>query len=296
MKKTLAVLAAICLLLSLCACGEASTPPAQATEAQATQTAQATPLDLTGEWKQVNNSSKDSYQAATISGDTIEVYWIDTDTQSLYWAGTYVAPESSGQSYSWDSVNDKDKTSSALLASGDDTKTFTYNDGQISYSVTAMGMTQTVKLEKQSGPAEITSPEEATPSLEAITGSGTAGSGTTGNYDVSIKTCTPTKGENGKPAVVITYEWTNNSKDANSFDMCLSPEVFQNGIQCDPGALADDGDFDFSNDMRDIQPGVSLEVQIPYILQDATTPIEVTVCDPFTLNSNTISQTFNIAQ
>ena len=28
--------------------------------------------DLTGEWKQLNSNSDDSYQAATISGDTID--------------------------------------------------------------------------------------------------------------------------------------------------------------------------------------------------------------------------------
>ena len=32
--------------------------------------------DLTGEWKQKNSKSDDSYQAATISGDTIEIYWV----------------------------------------------------------------------------------------------------------------------------------------------------------------------------------------------------------------------------
>lgn len=37
----------------------------------------------------------------------------------------------------------------ALLASGDDTKDFTFKDGVISYEASAMGTTTTVKLEKQ---------------------------------------------------------------------------------------------------------------------------------------------------
>ena len=60
-----------------------------------------------------------------------------------------MAPEIAEEPYTWDSVNDKEKTDSAILASGDDTKTFTYKDGQLSYSVSAMGNTQTVRLEKQ---------------------------------------------------------------------------------------------------------------------------------------------------
>lgn len=118
---------------------------------QQEQQEQQQPLDLTGEWKQVNGNSEDSYQAATIQGDTIEVYWIfeSDDTKSLYWAGSYIAPTTAEDTYSWDSANDTEKTDMALMASGDATKTFSYENGQISYDVTAMGMTQTVKLEKQ---------------------------------------------------------------------------------------------------------------------------------------------------
>ncbi len=32
--------------------------------------------DFSGTWKQVNGGSKDSYQEATISGDTIEIFWM----------------------------------------------------------------------------------------------------------------------------------------------------------------------------------------------------------------------------
>ena len=99
----------------------------------------------------MNNNSEDNYQRAIIQDGQIEIYWVteSDDSESLYWAGTYVAPEIAEEPYTWDSVNDKEKTDSAILASGDDTKTFTYKDGQLSYSVSAMGNTQTVRLEKQ---------------------------------------------------------------------------------------------------------------------------------------------------
>lgn len=108
------------------------------------------PVSLVGEWKQSNPTSETSYQTAKITDTTIEVYWYnaETSTESLYWAGTYTAPGEGEKEYSWDSVNDKEKTDMALLASGDDTKTFSYANGVLSYDVTAMGMTQKVKLEK----------------------------------------------------------------------------------------------------------------------------------------------------
>lgn len=72
----------------------------------------------------------------------------DSESKSLYWAGTFVAPETPDEPYTWESVNDKEKTDSALLASGDDTKTFTYEKGEISYEASALGTTKTVRLEK----------------------------------------------------------------------------------------------------------------------------------------------------
>lgn len=122
--------------------GEASEPAAEEPAA---------PLDLTGEWKQVNSKSEDSYQAATISGDEILINWVnDTEsTTAIYWAGTYEAPTEATDTYTWDSVNDTSQTKNALLASSDPTKTFTYEDGKLKYELTAMGVTMTVEMEQQ---------------------------------------------------------------------------------------------------------------------------------------------------
>lgn len=107
------------------------------------------PVDLAGEWKQTNSNSPDSFQTATITAEAIEVSWNSTDTKSLYWAGTVTVPEDGSTSFTFDSVNDTTKTDSAMLASSDPTKTFTYADGELSYEVTALGTTMTVRLAKQ---------------------------------------------------------------------------------------------------------------------------------------------------
>lgn len=109
------------------------------------------PENLTGEWIQSNSNSKDSWQAATISDNEIEINWVtdNGDTKSLYWAGTYVAPTEAGKSYSWESKNDTSKTDGALLSSTEKTKEFKYENGVISYEVSALGTTTTVKLERK---------------------------------------------------------------------------------------------------------------------------------------------------
>lgn len=144
MKRLLTIALALAMAMTLAACGGISNAPS-GNDGSSTPTV----LDLTGGWKQTNSNSDTSYQVAMIADGTIEIYWkSDDNTTSLYWAGTYVMPTSETNEYAWDSVNDKSRTDSALLASGDDTKTFTHKDGIISYSVSAMGTTTTVKLER----------------------------------------------------------------------------------------------------------------------------------------------------
>jgi hypothetical protein len=104
------------------------------------------PMDLDGEWKQTNSNDPESFQTATIMGETIEVYWNAPDTKSLYWAGTVEVPQDGSTSFTWESVNDTTKTDSAMLASGDDVKTFTLENGELAYEVTALGTTMTVRL------------------------------------------------------------------------------------------------------------------------------------------------------
>ncbi|HXH36248.1 MAG TPA: hypothetical protein VNJ54_17865 [Plantibacter sp.] len=145
--SALTLLAAIAFGSTACSSGASTNEPA--TPAAEVTTDAPQPVDLAGEWKQTNSKSADSFQTATITGDTIEVYWVATDTKSLYWAGTVVAPADASQSFTWDSANDTTKTGSSMMASGDATKTFTYENGELSYEVTALGTTMTVRLERE---------------------------------------------------------------------------------------------------------------------------------------------------
>ena len=153
MKQKLAIAAAIALFaLTGCSAPTSSTvesAPAETTET--TEAAPAAPLDLTGEWKQTNSNDESSFQSALISADKISIDWVNEDDGStaIYWVGTYVAPTEATDSFTWDSENDKSITDTAIMASGDDTKTFTYKDGVLSYELTALGTTMTVEMEQQ---------------------------------------------------------------------------------------------------------------------------------------------------
>ena len=109
------------------------------------------PAASTAQEEQVNKNSEDSWQEAVIDDGAITINWVSNggDTKSLYWAGTYEAPTSDTESYSWVSENDTSQTDKAPLASTAETKDFKYDNGVLSYEATAMGTTTTVKMERQ---------------------------------------------------------------------------------------------------------------------------------------------------
>ncbi|PRI11894.1 hypothetical protein [Leucobacter massiliensis] len=150
MKRTLAAAAIALLALTGCSSSDTDTDAAPASEETTTEEP-ATPADLTGSWKQTNSNSPTNYQQATITAETISIDWVneENDSTSIYWVGTYTAPTEAGDTWTWTSTRDAAATDTAMMASTDDTKDFTYTDGVISYEVTAMGTTVTVELEKQ---------------------------------------------------------------------------------------------------------------------------------------------------
>ena len=134
MKKVLAVFLTMLLALTLFGCGSSDEP-----------------LNLEGTWKEAKTDS--TYHEAEVKGKTITIYWVnpEEDTKALYWAGSVDIPENTTtkDTFEWTSKNDKEQTASAIMASNDDTKVIKYENGQLSYSASMMGVTKTVKLEKQ---------------------------------------------------------------------------------------------------------------------------------------------------
>ena len=83
-------------------------------------------LDLTGEWVQTNSPSEQSYQAVRIADETIDIYWISEaeGIYMLYWSGTFHAPDTKKDVYSWLSENDTERTSTSRRGSQETEKEF----------------------------------------------------------------------------------------------------------------------------------------------------------------------------
>ena len=292
-KRALAIFLAAIMALSLASCGDSETnepdktPPASE-PAEKTENPVKEAPELTGEWKQTNSNSEDTYQAIYISDTAIEVYWImGEDTTALYWAGTYDAPETGDEPYTWTSKNDKDRTSTALLASTSDTKEFTYKDGKISYTASALGETVTVEAEKQSwGYSDLQSSEEK--------GQGSVeGAGDLGNYHVEIKDAFLAKDYEGNPAMVVTYSWTNNSEDTTSAMTSVAEKAFQDGVQLDTALLMDVDGFESGTSMTEVRPGTTIDIQCAFLLTSDTSIVEFEITEWISFSDDMVTMNFD---
>lgn len=107
----------------------------------------ASSVSLVGTWKgELNNANF----VATITAGDISVNWQTEDTVALYWQGSFATPEDilSTRPIQIISHGDKAAMQDSLLASRNEIKVFTYKEGKLSFELTVMGVTQTVRLSK----------------------------------------------------------------------------------------------------------------------------------------------------
>lgn len=152
------------------------------------------------------------------------------------------------------------------------------------------------KDKEGSTPSAGTSPTTTEEGTTNSAASDQTGTGNLGDYSVSITGYTLTTDYEGKPAVVITYEWTNNSDEAASFAFALTAQVFQNDIECDIAIVMDNDVYNANNYMKDIKPGATLSVQLAYVLQDSASPITVEVSELISFSEDKVAQTFDITK
>jgi hypothetical protein len=132
-------------------------------------------------------------------------------------------------------------------------------------------------------------PEETAPATPE-----SEGEGAIGDYYVKILGVARTTDYDGNPAVVVTFNWTNNSDKAASFMWSTNTQVFQGGIECETAFIFDSDVYSAENSMLDIKPGASLDVQSAFVLRDAETPISVEVSELISWDDTVITKDFDI--
>ena len=126
------------------------------------------------------------------------------------------------------------------------------------------------------------------------------------DYELLYKDACIMTDSDGNDAVVLTLDFTNNSKESASYIWSINETLVQNGEELEVAAVITDyASFATAVDKQfeDVAPGETLEVQTAYVLKDAAAPIKVTfeqlfgkkngtiTIDPATLSRETVSHT-----
>ena len=116
-----------------------------------------------------------------------------------------------------------------------------------------------------------------------------------GNVNIEIKESRFTQTYDYKDVIVVKYAFTNNGEEAAAFYTTVTDKAYQNGIELEKAYILIDGDpYDDSNESKEIKKGVTLEVEIPYILNDAAADVEVEVEDWLGLSDKKVTKIFTI--
>lgn len=117
-----------------------------------------------------------------------------------------------------------------------------------------------------------------------------------GKYSVEISGVRKTEDYEGKPAIVVTYKYTNNTNDTpTSFIVAFDDEVYQDGVGLNEAIFLKDGDpYSSDNQSKEIKKGASIDVEVAYTLNDDTTDIDVEVKELFSFSDKVVSRTFSL--
>ena len=103
---------------------------------------------------------------------------------------------------------------------------------------------------------------------------------TIGSYEVTIKDYELIQDDEGKDAIMVSFEFTNNSEENISPDYAVYEQCFQNGVELELGTIyigEETTDPLYENSYREIQPGTTIETKECFILQDKENPVTVEV-------------------
>lgn len=131
--------------------------------------------------------------------------------------------------------------------------------------------------------------------LFSLTACGGGGSDTLieiGDYKAQYKSSKVVKDSEGNDAIAITFDYTNNSQQDQSFLWAFTIDIKQGDKALDYAVVfVSEDSYDCLDDAmnEDVKPGETLEVTITHKLNDLTTPIDLVVTDLFQEKKDTLT-------
>lgn len=100
-----------------------------------------------------------------------------------------------------------------------------------------------------------------------------------GDYELLYKGACIMEDANGKDAIVMTLDFTNNSKENASYLWTVNETVMQNGVELEAATVFTSYEtFEtvVENQFKEVAPGTTIEVKTAYVLSDTSSTVEAT--------------------
>ena len=172
---------------------------------------------------------------------------------------------------------------------------FFYNNDAPDYSKDGSStptQTQQVQNTNQNNP-----PAETTKKVIIATAEPEPPEGTIGDYMVTIEGSRVTNDEKGNRVLVVTFNYTNNSEKANSWNWTIGATAFQNSVQIeeysDYGDLYDNLNHNYNSE---ILPGYSVLVDRVYILSDNASDVVIKIDEKMTVYPQVMWERIQISE
>jgi fermentation-respiration switch protein FrsA (DUF1100 family) len=103
------------------------------------------PVSLDGGWS--SESDDPSEMTATILDNVMEIYFVDDGVHMLYWVGT--APDTVLPGDAFVSEGDVEALAVSLMGSGEETKTFRFEDNSLKFELGMLGVEWEIAMLKE---------------------------------------------------------------------------------------------------------------------------------------------------
>lgn len=116
------------------------------------------------------------------------------------------------------------------------------------------------------------------------------GEGDLGDFHVKYIESTVAKDYDGNDALIVHYQFTNNSEETTNAAASIYVEVFQDGVQLDTAIMSED--YGGDNEWKDIRPGTTIDVYCAYELT-STSAVEIEITEYMSLSDEMVTAEFN---
>lgn len=119
------------------------------------------------------------------------------------------------------------------------------------------------------------------------------GAGELGDYYVEIKGAALTKDYEGKPVIVVTYAWTNNSNKTTSAMVAVYGKAFQDGVSLETAIVMSDDSYESGTSMTEVRPGTTIDVQSAFVLNSETSVVEFELSELISFSDDVVRMDFD---